>query len=54
MIDVVVSEEVMEKTVEEVLRTIKSELPEEAQTYWICESILCRCNDRLRSGRIML
>ena len=31
-----VSEEVLEKTVEEILQTIKSELPEEAQTYEVC------------------
>ena len=54
MLDIVVSEEVMEKAVEAVLQTIKSELPEKAQTYGICESVLCRCKDRLRSGRIML
>ncbi|RHV69811.1 hypothetical protein DXB18_01125 [Clostridium sp. OM02-18AC] len=49
-----VSEEVLEKTVEEILQTIKSELPEEAQTYEVCETVLCRCKDRLQSGRIVL
>mgnify|MGYP000002690590 FL=1 len=49
-----VSEEVLEKTVEEILQTIKSELPEEAQTYEVYESVLCRCKDRLKSGRIVL
>ncbi len=49
-----VSEEVLEKTVEEILQTIKSELSEEAQTYEVCETVLCRCKDRLQSGRIVL
>ena len=44
-----VSEEVLEKTVEEILQTIKSELPDE-----VCETVLCRCKDRLQSGRIVL
>ena len=39
---------------EEVLQTIKSECPEEAQTYEVCETVLCRCKDRLQSGRIVL
>ena len=39
---------------EDILQTIKSELPEEAQTYEVYESILCRCKDRLQSGRIVL
>ena len=45
--DISVPEEVLEKTVEDILQTIKSELPEEAQTYEVYESILCRCKDRL-------
>ena len=52
--DISVPEEVLEKTVEDILQTIKSELPEEAQTYEDYESILCRCKDRLQSGRIVL
>ena len=52
--DISVPEEVLEKTVEDILQTIKSELPEEAQTYEGYESILCRCKDRLQSGRIVL
>lgn len=52
--DISVPEEVLEKTVEDILQTIKSELPEEAQTYEVYESILCRCKDRLQSGRIVL
>ena len=51
--DISVPEEVLEKTVEDILQTIKSELPE-AQTYEVYESILCRCKDRLQSGRIVL
>ena len=49
-----VSEEVLEKTVEEILQTIKSELPAEAQTYDVCETVLCRGKARLQSGRIVL
>ena len=52
--DISVPEEVLEKTVEDILQTIKSELPVEAQTYEVYESILCRCKDRLQSGRIVL
>ena len=52
--DISVPEEVLEKTVEDILQTIKSELPEEAQTYEVYEFILCRCKDRLQSGRIVL
>ena len=52
--DISVPEEVLEITVEDILQTIKSELPEEAQTYEVYESILCRCKDRLQSGRIVL
>ena len=36
-----VSEEVLEKTVEEILQTIKSELPEEAQTYEVSDVEFC-------------
>lgn len=49
-----ISEDAMEKTAEKVLQTIKSELPEEAQTYEVYEAILCRCKDRLQSGKIVL
>ena len=49
-----ISEDAMERTAKKVLQTIKSELPEEAQTYEVYEAILRRCKDRLQSGKIVL
>lgn len=49
-----ISEEEMQETAEKILQTIKSELPEEVQTYEVYEAILCKCKERLQGCLIIL
>ena len=48
------SSEKIGKTAEKALQTIKSELPEDAQTYEIYEMILSKCKDKLQGALITL